>query len=141
MPAPRILILDDDPALLDALTQTFKLRFPAAVVDCTSSPHDAQSAIQNGQYDLVICDVKMPHMDGVELLRRLKAAQTGTPVVVVTAAVEEGLVEAATEQGAKAVLRKPLDRDDFFRVIRAILDKPDDTAGPSRARLPTRSAP
>jgi len=71
---------------------------------------------QNG-FDLVLMDVKMPVMDGVETFRKIKQMAPGTPVIMVTAYAVEDLIRKALREGAFGSLKKPLDFDKLFELI------------------------
>src|SRR6266699_5173308 len=71
MHPPHILIVDDDPALLQALPQTVSLRLPQAPVDTSDSAHRALELIRAQDYDTIVSDIKMPGMDGLELLTKV----------------------------------------------------------------------
>ncbi len=67
-----VLIVDDDPALLQALPQTLYLRIPGVKVDTCDSAWEALKQIQEHDYDAIVSDIKMPGMDGLALLTKIK---------------------------------------------------------------------
>jgi DNA-binding NtrC family response regulator len=121
MPAARILIVEDEVNIRSAL-QTI-LEKLGHQVRSAATGEDALTLLREGGYDLAITDLKMPGMDGVELLRRIKEAWPRTEVVVMTA---YGSVETAVEAmrlGAYDYLTKPLDRDRLPVVIEKALER------------------
>ena len=82
--AAYVLIVDDDAALLEALPETLHLRMPGIRVDAASSAVAALDRIAVADYDAIITDIKMPGMDGVELLGRIREIRPDTPVLVIT---------------------------------------------------------
>src|SRR5437588_6898094 len=111
MSAPRILIVDDDPVLLHALPQTVSLRIPEAKVDTTDSAQRALEQIQKYQYDTIVSDIKMPGMDGLELLARIQELRPGTPTLLITGHGEHDVAIQALRGGAYDYILKPIDRD------------------------------
>src|SRR5256885_2358309 len=118
MNAPHILIVDDDPMLLHALPQTVSLRIPEANVDTTDSAQGAIEQIQKYQYDTVVSDIKMPGMDGLELLARIRELRPGTPTLLITGHGEHDLAIQALRGGAYDYILKPIDRDYFVAALR-----------------------
>jgi two-component system sensor histidine kinase/response regulator len=74
-----ILIIDDDTALLQALPQALYLRMGGVKVDTCDSAHAALERIQERDYDAIISDIKMPGMDGLALLTKIKELRPDTP--------------------------------------------------------------
>jgi two-component system response regulator AtoC len=115
----RILIVDDDPAIgvvLEAL-----LRQAGMTADVVKSGQAALDAVEARFYDAVLSDVKMPGMDGMELLRRLGARRRDTPVILLTAHGTVPLAVEAMKRGATDFLLKPFERDEILFVIRKTL--------------------
>lgn len=118
---PHILIVDDDPALLRALSRTIELRLHKIQVDATKSAIDALALLQQQQYDAVVCDIKMPGMDGLELLAMVHKYQPETPTVLITGHGEHELAIQALRGGAYDYIQKPIERDSFIAaLLRAI---------------------
>ena len=119
----RILIVDDDPALLTALPETLRLRMGGVMVDTADSAAAALERIADQDYDAIVTDIKMPGMDGLELLNEIRARRPGTPTLIITGHGENELVVRALRGGASDFIQKPIDRDYFvatlYRAIRA----------------------
>lgn len=107
--AGRILIIDDDDVLLAALPWPIKRRMPHVDIDTADTPEEALRQVYSQDYDVILSDIRMPRMDGVTLLRKLKAIQPHTPVILCTACGEEELRRQANSAGAFAFITKPLD--------------------------------
>lgn len=105
----RLLVIDDDPTLLKALPDTLRFRLQGCVVDTADSPDEALQFVAKQSYDAVISDIRMPGMDGVALTKKIREAQPGTPVVLITGHGENGLRGQASAAGAFAFLNKPID--------------------------------
>src|SRR5207248_1425117 len=118
MNAPHILIVDDDPVLLRVLPQTISLRMPEAKVDTTDSAQGALEQIQKYHYDTIVSDIKMPGMDGLELLARIRELRPGTPTLLITGHGEHDLAIQALRGGAYDYIQKPIDRDYVVAALR-----------------------
>ena len=121
MHIPRILLVDDDPALLQSLCDmlTYRLR-PAVVIVQASSDH-VVADVTDGHYDVVVCDFKMPHQDGLAVIRQVKAVNPGQRIILITGCIDESIEQQGHQQGADAVLRKPFDCDEVVRVIQSLV--------------------
>ena len=118
----RVLIIDDDPALLEALPETLRLRMGGVTVDTADSAAAALERITNREYDAIVTDIKMPGMDGLELLAEIRTRRPDTPTLIITGHGENELVVRALRGGAADFIQKPIDRDYFvaslYRAIR-----------------------
>jgi DNA-binding NtrC family response regulator len=121
MATARILIIDDDPVLLEVLRETIELRLKPSRVEGTTSSADALARLTVNSYDVVLCDWRMPSTNGIAFLDEIKMVRPGVPVVLMTGDIRESIRSQAAEKGAFAFLRKPFDRDEVIRVIRAAL--------------------
>jgi FixJ family two-component response regulator len=115
--SPRILIVDDDAALLKALPQAVALRLPHIQVDTSHSAQDAFHLIALHQYDAIVSDIKMPGMDGLQLLEKIQAFQADTPTLLITGHGEHDLAVRALRGGAYDYIQKPIDREHFFAAL------------------------
>jgi signal transduction histidine kinase len=117
MHPPHILIVDDDPALLQALPQTVSLRLPEAKVDTSSSAQRALELIRVQDYDTIVSDIKMPGMDGLELLAQIHELRPETLTLMITGHGDHDLAIQALRGGAYDYILKPIDRDYFVAAL------------------------
>lgn len=121
MSNPYVLIVDDDPALLQALPQALTLRIPDITVDTVDSAQEALALLEAHDYDAIVSDIKMPGMDGLALLTRVQEIRSETPTLLITGHGEHDLAVQALRGGAYDFIQKPIDRDYFIAaLIRAI---------------------
>lgn len=104
---PRILIIDDNVDLADNLREILEDEGLEVLVAYGGS--HALEVLSAETVDLVLSDLKMPDLDGVEVLRYLKARWPALPVVIMTAFASDTLLAEAEAEGALAILGKPLD--------------------------------
>lgn len=112
-----ILIVDDDAALLQALPQVVDLRMKNVQVETTDSAQHALERIKEYDFDAVISDIKMPGMDGIELLSHVRELRPDTPVLLITGHGDHGLAIKAIRGGAYDYILKPIDRDAFVNAL------------------------
>ncbi len=105
----NICVVDDKEMLRDSLTATLEREDHR--VTTFGCPDDALPSITDGQYDLVLTDLKMPGMDGVSMLREMRAAGCETPVIVMTAFGSVASAVEAMKLGATDYVQKPFDAD------------------------------
>jgi two-component system phosphate regulon sensor histidine kinase PhoR len=120
---PRILIVDDDPALLEALPQALWLRIENLRVDTCDSAAAALAKIQETDYDAIVTDVKMPGMDGLVLLREIRKIRPSTPTLLITGHGERELTVEALRGGAYDFIQKPIERDYLVAALMRAFDK------------------
>ena len=103
----HILVVDDDRRMAKTLVNIFQVK--GYEVEAAHSGPEALEKVAGGRFDCVLTDIKMPEVSGVELYRAIKARQPDLPVVLMTAYSTDRLVNEGLEEGAVAVLTKPLD--------------------------------
>jgi len=113
----RVLIVDDDPALLQALPVALRLRMPGVTVETADSAATALTRIAAGNHDAIVTDIKMPGMDGFALLAQIHARQPDTPILLITGHGEYDLAVRALRGGAYDFIEKPIDRDHVVAAI------------------------
>ena len=117
MTHPHVLIVDDDPALLQALPEALKLRMSELMVDTADSAAAALHRIAARDYNAIVTDIKMPGMDGFALLDEIRARRPDTPTLMITGHGERALAVKALRRGACDFVQKPIDRDYFVALL------------------------
>jgi two-component system response regulator PilR (NtrC family) len=143
MPDARVLIVDDEPDLVELVALTLsRMRLNSA---SAGNLRDAQRLLLTETFDLVLCDMRLPDGDGLDLLDWLQTRRPGLPCAVITAHGNVETAVRALKQGAFDFLSKPLDLGALRRLITSALklgERPGDGAltyqGP---RLLGHSAP
>ena len=118
----RVLIVDDDLALLQALPQALRLRMAGVTVDTADSGAAALERITAEDYDAIVTDIKMPGMDGLDLLAEIRTHRPDTPTLMITGHGEHDLVVHALRSGAYDFIQKPIDRDYFVASLRRAIE-------------------
>src|SRR5579864_7505946 len=117
MDTPHILLVDDDVALLQALPHMVALRIHGVQVDTSDSAPGALDQIQEHDYDAIVSDIKMPGMDGLELLTKIQEMRPDVPTLLITGHADQGLITQALRGGAYDFIQKPIDRVYFVAAL------------------------
>ena len=127
----NVLVVDDMPAIRRMLRQMLMSLGVRGRIDESADGVEAWEALQEQTYDLVICDINMPRLNGLELLKRFRALpkyQT-TPFLMITGEVSEKVVAAAAESEVDGYLLKPFKLSALENRLRAIIKKNNIPAG------------
>jgi PAS domain S-box-containing protein len=119
----RVLIVDDDPALLDALPEALRLRMSELAVETCDAAADALRRIADKDYDAIVTDIKMPGMDGLGLLDEIHRLRPETPTLLITGHGEHDLAVQALRRGAYDYIQKPIDREYFTASLARAIEK------------------
>jgi len=115
----RIVVADDQRSVLDGLALMLGLLPGITVADVAADGAETLAAVGRHHPDVVVLDLHMPGMDGIEATRRLSAEHPGTAVVVLTTYADDTSVLEAVRAGARGYLTKNAGRADIARAIRA----------------------
>ncbi len=119
-----VLVIDDNAANLDLML--YLLRHFGHGAEGRSDGVSGYAAAQQGSFDLILCDILMPGIDGYEFARRFKseAALRGTPLVAVTALAMSGDRERISEAGFDGYISKPIEPETFVKAVESFLPSP-----------------
>jgi DNA-binding NtrC family response regulator len=122
----RILVVDDERSIRNTLKDILEVE--SYQVEVVESGIEALKLIKESNYDLIFSDIKMPQMDGVELLQNIKQCNPEIPVVMISG---HGNIETAVDcikKGAYDFIEKPIDLNRLLIVVRNALDKTKQTS-------------
>ena len=111
----KILVVDDESAICDALKEV--LEYESYAVQTIQSAPEALKLLENEQFDLVISDIKMPEMDGLEFLEKLRLLRD-VPVIMITGHGDIDTAVASIKAGAFDFITKPLDLNRLLISVR-----------------------
>ena len=117
----RLLLVDDEPLILEVLTEHFKGDYD---VETALNGADALGALLRGRPDVVLLDINMPRMNGIEVLKDIKQIDASIAVIMVTANEQVNLAADALKSGAFGYVPKPFDFRYLDHMLATILDKP-----------------
>jgi DNA-binding response OmpR family regulator len=120
--AQRILIVDDDPNILKLLRLNLEME-GFDVVEAADGK-EALDAVAEHSPDLLLCDVMMPNLNGLEVVARLRKdpANAELPIVMLSAKAQEMDVQHGKRVGADEYVTKPFDPDDLIAVVQRLLE-------------------
>jgi two-component system response regulator YesN len=116
----KMLVIDDDPAILESIKRQLKNQKRLAL-DFESNPLEGLRRLDAETYDLVLCDIKMAPIDGLEVLARIKHGHPLIPVIMLSGFVDDQVIESAQAIGSSAFLIKPIRKADLIESIVQVL--------------------
>ncbi len=114
---PKILLIDDDKDMCESLADVLTLEANYKVA-YTTKPLKALDLVKKTSYSLIIVDYKMPDINGIDLLEKIKKIRPETIIFVLTAFISTELIKKAKEKGAEKVLSKFIWPEDILKHIR-----------------------
>lgn len=124
----RILLVEDDTMLADAVARA--LRQSAHAVEVAPDGEEADALLKNSAYDLVLLDLGLPRLDGLEVLRRLRRRRSTVPVILLTVRDTPDDRVAGLDTGADDYLAKPFNLSELEARVRALLRRANQGSGP-----------
>ena len=118
MSGDRIAVVDDDDAMVETLCDVLELHGWDPVR--ASDGEQAVKLVTAEQIDVVLMDIRMPKMNGVDALREIKRVRPATRVVLFTASAAQELLAGAERYGAARVLKKPVDAVELLSVLEGL---------------------
>ncbi len=115
----HIFVVDDEPAVCRSVSQT--LQRSGYTVSCFADADHCLQRLQMQSCDLLITDVRMPKMDGIELVRRAKCIVPWLPILVITGYGDIPMAVRAVKAGAAEFIEKPLQKQSFLETVQAAL--------------------
>ena len=117
----RLLVVDDEPNML-RLLKTILMDKTGYEVTTTNNPLEVSKLLQEEHYDLVITDLKMPLVDGIDLIGIVKNIDAGIPIIVITAYGTIEVAEEAIQKGAYDFITKPFRKETILITIKRALE-------------------
>jgi two-component system nitrogen regulation response regulator NtrX len=117
---PRVLVIDDESAIRDSLKMT--LEYDGYDVMQAATGEEGVKLVEREAPDLVFLDIKMPGMDGIEVLQKLRHLVEVTPIVVISGHADINTAVEATKLGAFDFIEKPLERERVLVTVRNAVD-------------------
>jgi CheY-like chemotaxis protein len=132
-----ILIVDDEPFLREIM-EGWLARVAGQVLGAENGVH-ALEVLAANKIDLILSDIRMPVMDGIALLKKIKEAHMHTPEVIFLTGFSDIPLREAFDMGAEAVLEKPISREELLDIAKRALTEPEELwRNPPSATLETK---
>ncbi len=117
----RLLLLDDERVVLNGIQKVFSLRdYGFEVVGALQQPLEALAQLEALRPDLIITDVKMPKMDGLEFSTRAKQILPEVEIVILSGYSDFSYAQTAVRLGVRDYLLKPIKKDDFSKMLKSM---------------------
>ncbi len=117
----RILVVDDEPNML-RLLKTILMDRTGYEVATTNNPLEVSKLLQEQPYDLVVTDLKMPLVDGIDLIDIIKKINADLPIIIITAYGTIETAEEAIQKGAYDFITKPFRKETILITIKRALE-------------------
>jgi DNA-binding NtrC family response regulator len=117
---PRIVVLDDEQRMADIISMV--LRRESYDVESFTDPHAALAELEKHPFDLLLTDLRMPGLDGVEVLRRAREIVPDLPIILITAHATVPTAIEAMRAGAFDYVEKPFDNTELKTLVKRALD-------------------
>lgn len=117
----RIIIADDHPVVLKGLKEIIEEHFDDVTIDISSRGYELLNKINNNDYDIVLLDISLPDINGLEVLREIKKKKRKLLVLVLSMYPEEQYAARALKAGANGYLTKRSASDELVLAVRKIL--------------------
>ena len=114
----RVLLVEDDPQVGNTMVRA--LTHEGYIAEWVTSAEQAQLAMNDGEFDLMVLDWMLPGRSGVELLKEFRRKQVSTPVLMLTANIGTAAKVEGLDAGADDYLTKPFDLDELLARLRAL---------------------
>ncbi|MCX7632104.1 MAG: response regulator [Turneriella sp.] len=117
----KILVTDDSETIRKLLDIT--LRGAGHNITLAADGNEALAKFREEVFDLIITDINMPGLNGIELIRAIRRENTNIPILVLTSEIEQTLRQQGTEAGANGWIIKPFKPPQFLEIVRHILEE------------------
>lgn len=119
----RVLLVDDDVTFLYALSEGLHVRLPSVNTVICNSADKALRHLEKNDYDAIVTDVKMPCIDGLDLLVTIRERRPETPVLLLTGYQEYRIAVQALRSGAYDLIQKPIDWEYFINSLSSAIQR------------------
>jgi CheY-like chemotaxis protein len=116
----RLLVLDDDESIRRSIARQLK-GLEGIVIDFEGNPLEGLRMLGRTGYDLVLCDMKMRPVSGLEILAKIRRTHPHVPVIILTGFVDDQIIETARRIGASDFLIKPVRKEQLMEAVQKAL--------------------
>jgi DNA-binding NarL/FixJ family response regulator len=117
----KILIADDHAAMKQFIKKALATEYPLSLIEDVKDGQELVTRVLSAQWDLVISDISMPVMTGLEALEEIRRHSASLPVIILSSHTEEKYIQYAIKAGASAYVHKHRIHEDLTRTIRRVM--------------------
>lgn len=118
----RVLIIEDDPILLDTISSTLRLKLPNVHVDSAASALTSLDRIRSMEYAAILCDAHQPRLEGIGFVRAVHKIHPQCPVLLLVEKHQDDLFRQAMDAGAYDVLVKPVEEGTLLLAVHRAIE-------------------
>jgi DNA-binding NtrC family response regulator len=117
----KILVVDDEENVLSSVRKVIGSKFPDYQTELVNSPSEALEKIRITKYDLIITDLMMPGIDGLELIKKIRELDSESKIIMMTGYATMKTALLAMREGASKYISKPFTRDELLTAVNSVL--------------------
>jgi DNA-binding NtrC family response regulator len=121
----KIIVIDDEENVLSGIKRLFFSKHPEYHIELTNNPLNGIKNIKRNKYDLVITDLMMPNIDGLELIKKIREIDSDLKIIMMTGYATMKTALLAMREGACKYISKPFTREEFFTTIYSAVNEVD----------------
>ncbi|MCG8571570.1 MAG: response regulator [Spirochaetes bacterium] len=110
-----ILVIDDDQAILNSIQK--QLKNEGFNIDLELDPEKGLEKVISNHYDLLLCDIRMKPISGIDVLKKIKAKNCNVPIIFITGFVDDIILEEIKRFGSNGLLKKPVRKSELIQSI------------------------
>lgn len=118
----KLMVVDDEENVLRSVKKVITSKHPDYHIDLFNSPAEAIENIKTGNYDIVITDLMMPGIDGLELIQKIISIDKNQKIIMITGYATMRTALLAMREGATKYISKPFTRDELLAAVHAVLE-------------------
>lgn len=119
----NILVVDDEELICWSLKRSIE-KYAGHSVSCVNTGNEALQKIKEGQYDVIITDLKLPDINGAEIVKKIKEMNVGTPVIIVSAYLSQNMSNGILDQDVFRCINKPFQIEDVLAGVQDAIEGP-----------------
>lgn len=133
--AHKVLVVDDENKSCRFISDLIRSVLPDVEISVANHPFTALEMVDQHEYDMIFTDIRMPQMDGLEMIRQIKAKRKNPFVAIISAYTNFEYAQTAMEHGASGYILKPFNRERVEHIIHLYLEKKRQAKEPERERV------
>ena len=130
-----VFIIDDHPLVADGVTTMLKTESNVSVIGVAKTGGEAMTFLKNTVPDIILLDINLPDIDGLELCEKIKALSTESKILILTSINDFAIISQALSKGANGYLLKDMERKELLNAIDMVLDDKIFVSSAANAKL------
>jgi DNA-binding NtrC family response regulator len=123
----KIIVVDDEENVLSSVKKVINSKYPEYELELVNSPEIALESIKAANFQLVLTDLMMPGIDGLELIKKIRTSDPHLKIIMMTGYATMKTALLAMREGASKYISKPFTRDELINAISSVLEENNPT--------------